>query len=253
MDRVNILGIDIHNLTMDETLDKIELFLKEKEKQYTVFTPNVDFLVKARKDPQFMDVLNRSDILIPDGKPLIWASRFLKTPLKEKVAGSDLFFKFCQRASEPKKGYRIFLLGAAEGVAPKAADILMNTYRGLNIVGTYSPPLDFERDPNENKKIIRLLEESRAHVLFVGLSQGKGEKWIHIYKDHYKIPVSIQVGASFDFAARIKRMPPQAVKKIGLAWLWRLGQEPRRLWRRYLVEDMKFFYYIFKQKRGGDL
>jgi N-acetylglucosaminyldiphosphoundecaprenol N-acetyl-beta-D-mannosaminyltransferase len=142
-------------------------------------------------------------------------------------------------------------LGAARGVAAKAAEMLMKKYKGLNIVGTYSPPPGFETDHKENKKIIRILEDSRADVLFVGLSRGKGEKWIDRYKDKYKIPVSIQVGASIDFAAGIRRMPPQWVKGIGFAWLWRLVQEPRRLWRRYLVDDMKFFYYIHSQKRKG--
>jgi len=183
-----------------------------------------------------------ADLLVPDGMPLIWASKLLKRPLKEKIEGSDVFFNFCDLAS--LKGYRIFLMGAKEGVAKRAADKLEKKYNGLKIAGTYSPFFGFENNLQESKKMVKLLKESRADVLFVGLSEGKGEKWINDNKDKYEIPVSIQVGSSFDFAAGEKIMSPKFLKKIGFAWLWRLVQEPGRLWKRYLIHDMKFFYYI---------
>ncbi len=242
----NILGLDIFNLNMKETIKRIEYFLEKKEKYYCVFTPNVDMTMISLKDVNLKKSLLGADILVADGMPLVWASKLFGKPLKEKIDGSDLFFNFCELAS--KKGYRIFLMGAKEGVALRASEILQEKYKGLNIVGTYSPPFGFEKSIDENEKIVKMLKKSEADVLFVGLSEGKGEKWIFQNKDIYKIPLSIQVGATFDFAAGDKKMAPQYVKKIGFAWLWRLIQEPKRLWRRYLIDDMRFFYLIFLQK-----
>lgn len=136
-------------------------------------------------------------------------------------------------------------MGASEGVAAKAAEIIRARYKGINIVGTYSPPIGFENDIRENKEIIDSIKKSKADILFVAFGAPKQEKWICKYKDEYKVPVSIAVGATFDYIVGLKKMPPQFLKKLGFAWLWRLLEEPKRLWRRYLIDDMKFFYYIF--------
>lgn len=243
---VNILGIRIHNMDMRETLRCIETFLEKQEKHYCVFTPNVDFTVKAARDDDFKELLNRADLLVPDGKPLVWAARFLGTPLKEKVAGSDLFFKLCQLAAD--KGYRVFLLGAAQGVAQIAKTKLQKRYGGLNISGVYSPPMDFQSNKSEIATTCRIISKAKPHLLLVGLGTPKQERFISQYNNACGAVVSIGLGASIDFAAGIRRIPPQWLKKAGFAWLWRLAREPRRLWKRYLLEDMKFFYYILLQK-----
>jgi len=252
-DRVNILGIDIHKVNMEETLKRIELFIKERKKSCSVFTPNVNMITRSIKDEKLKHSLIKADLLVPDGMPLIWVSKILNTPLEEKVEGTDIFFNFCRIASS--KNYRIFLMGAKEGIAQKAAIRLKKKFKNLNIIGTYSPLFGFEKDKDESDKMIKMLKDSDADILFMGISEGKGEKWIHKNKDNYKIPVSIQVGASFDIAAGEKKITPVFIKNSGFSWLWRLIQEPRRLWRRYLVHDMKFFYYIVLQifkKRFGD-
>lgn len=245
--KVNILDIPIANVSQDETILEIEKFVVNNSYN-DIFPTNVDMIVKSINDNSFKKVLKNAQLLVPDGMPLVWASKLLKRPLKEKVSGSNLFLRICELSA--KKGYRLFFLGAAEGVAAKAAEIISAKYKGLNIVGTYSPSIGFENDIYEIKKIISLIKESKTDVLFVAFGAPKQEKWICKYKDEYKVPVSIAVGATFDYIVGLKKMPPQFLKKLGFAWLWRLCDEPKRLWRRYLIDDMKFFYYILQQKLG---
>lgn len=246
METVDILGVRIHNADMDETVSRIETFLSERKKQYAIFTPNVDFIVKAQKDKEFRDILNAADLSVPDGKWLVWGGRFLGKKLKEKVSGSGLFFRLCETSAA--KGYRIFLLGAAPGVADKAKTRLQDRYPGLNIVGTYSPPMGFENDRQELEKTFRAVSAASPDILIVGLGAPKQERFIFEHKKDCGAVVSLGLGASIDFAAGVIRMPPNWMKKSGTAWLWRLIREPRRLWKRYLVDDMRFFYYLLKQR-----
>jgi N-acetylglucosaminyldiphosphoundecaprenol N-acetyl-beta-D-mannosaminyltransferase len=251
-DRVNLLGVNIWNVTYEETIQFVLNGIHKCTKPIAIYTPNVDFLVKSFKDESFKRILNNADMLIPDGKPLIWASKYLGNPLKMKIAGSTLFFKICKIA--PSSNLRIFLLGGMDSVALKAKIELEKSYPGILITGAYSPKYEFEKDPSEIERILLMLKESKSDILFVGLGAPKQEFFISKYKSVYQIPVSIGIGASIDFAAKIKRMPPQWVKEMGLGWLWRLIEEPKRLWKRYLIEDMAFFYYIYLEgKRKKDL
>lgn len=150
MARMRLMNTEIDNLTMDETLDAIDSLIKEDNCSYVV-TPNVDHIVQLEKDEELKRVYENASLILTDGKPLIWISNWYKTPIKEKISGSDLFPRVCDLAA--KKGYTMYLLGAAEGVADKAAKNLMNKYKGLNIVGTYSPPFGFEKDKLELKKL----------------------------------------------------------------------------------------------------
>ena len=241
---VNILGIKIQNVTRRSIIKKIELFLKNKE-DINIFPVNVDMLVKANKDSDFKNILN-NNFLIPDGKPLIWASKWLKKTLLEKTAGSDVFFDICEMSCKQK--VKLFLLGAAEGVGYKASQILRKKYPGLEIVGNYSPPFGFENDDLENNRIITLINSANPDILFLAFGAPKQEKWISIHKPKLNVPIAFAIGATLDFVAGLKRMPPQWIKKIGFAWFYRLCDEPQRLWKRYLIDDMQFFYFIFKQK-----
>ena len=149
MTRMRLMNTEIDNLTMDETMDAIDSLIKEDNCSYVV-TPNVDHIAQLEKDEELKRVYENASLILTDGKPLIWISNWYKTPIKEKISGSDLFPRVCDLAA--KKGYTMYLLGAAEGVADKAAKNLMNKYKGLNIVGTYSPPFGFEKDKLELKK-----------------------------------------------------------------------------------------------------
>jgi len=246
-DKISLLGVPIDNITMEETICNIEKYISEGYAK-SIFIPNVDCLIKFQKDRDFKNVYRSCDLVLPDSYLFLWAGKFLRTPFKEKVAGSDLFPRFCEFAA--KKGYKIFLLGAGPGVAKKAGENLKQKNPGLEIVGTYSPSYGFETDESENQKIIKMIQLAKPDVLFVGLGAPKQEKWIYKYKEQYKVPVSIGVGASFDFIAGNVKRAPQWMSNYGFEWLWRLFQEPKRLWKRYLIDDVPFFYLILKQKIG---
>ncbi len=243
---VNILGVKVHSVCIQEVLQIVNNSILHNEST-TFFTPNVDFIVKAQKDKSFKKALNAADIAFPDGKPLIWAGKYLGTPLKEKVSGSSLFFKLCDQAVE--KGHRFFLLGAAEGVGLKAKQNLEKKYPGIKISGVYSPPIGFEKDEKEVSNILGLLNASNANILVVGFGAPKQELFIHTYKNQYAIPVSLGLGGTIDFAAGVQKMPPECIKKSGFGWLYRLLGNPGKFIKRYLIEDMVFFKLVYNQKK----
>jgi exopolysaccharide biosynthesis WecB/TagA/CpsF family protein len=209
-------------------------------------TPNVDHIIKLQKDEEFQQIYRDASLVLADGMPLLWAAKFLGTPLKEKISGSDLFPKLCTVAAE--KGYKVFFLGGRQGAAQKAAEALKMKHNALQVVRCYSPAFGFENSENENKKIVGMIKEARPDILFVGLGAPKQEKWIYKYRNQYQVPVSIGIGVSFEFVAGMVKRAPFCMQKIGLEWFWRLMMEPKRLWKRYLVDDLKFFGLVFKQK-----
>lgn len=247
MARMRLMNTEIDNLTMDETLDAIDSLIKEDNCSYVV-TPNVDHIVQLEKDEELKRVYENASLILTDGKPLIWISNWYKTPIKEKISGSDLFPRVCDLAA--KKGYTMYLLGAAEGVADKAAKNLMNKYKGLNIVGTYSPPFGFEKDKLELKKIERQIQEVHPDILIVGLGCPKQEKYMYHHCKELDVPISFGLGASIDFEAGNIKKAPRWMSEHGLEWLYRITQDPKRLAKRYLVDDMKIIRIARKYRRG---
>ena len=245
MQRINICGIKIDNVSLDEAVRAISAIVQSRKPSYIV-TPNVDHIVKLQKDPEFRDIYSNAALVLPDGMPLLWAAKFLGTLLKEKISGSDLFPRLCEAAAE--KGYKVFFLGGREGAAARSAEVLKAEYQKLNVAGTYCPPFGFEQNEAENDKIVQMIKTASPDVLFVGLGAPKQEKWIYKYKDRYQAPLSIGIGASFEFMAGMVRRAPIWMQKSGLEWFWRLMMEPTRLWKRYLIDDMLFFRLILKQK-----
>ncbi|MDD5679787.1 MAG: WecB/TagA/CpsF family glycosyltransferase [Candidatus Omnitrophica bacterium] len=230
---------------MQEAIEKIETFIKNKKPVYVV-TPNVDHIVKLQSDDKFKEIYSKASLILADGMPLMWASKFLRTPIKERVPGSDLFPEACKMANE--RGYKVFLLGGSPGSAQKSAEVLKKMYSEIRIAGVYSPPYGFENNADENSKIVNMIKDSRADILFVGLGAPKQEKWIYLHKNEYQVPVSIGVGASFEFISGMIKRAPRWMQKSGLEWFWRLMMEPGRLWKRYLVDDTRFFRLVFKQR-----
>lgn len=239
--RVNILNIPIDNISMYDILNR----LKEGG---VVFTPNVDHLVKLQKDREFRQAYLDADYRVCDSQLVIYASRFLGQPIQEKVSGSDLFPAFCQRYSKDPD-VQIFLLGGLNGVAERARRRI-NAKVGRNIVvDSYSPPLGFDRDPAECRKIIEIINNSGANVLAVGVGAPKQEKWIYKYRACFpEISTFLAIGATIDFEAGEVSRAPSWMSSAGLEWLYRLLKEPGRLWKRYLVEDVAFFGLILRQK-----
>lgn len=242
--RIKLLGIDIDNINMKETINKIELLI-EKKKPSLVVTPNVHHINILQKDNEFRKIYKHASLVIPDSTPLLWVSKILRKPLKERVTGSDLLPLFCKTVTEKK--YKLFFLGAAPGIAKKAAETLIQQNPGLEIIGTYSPYLDFENDEKENRKIVDMIKKCNPDVLFVCLGSPKQEKWSWKHKDEINIPVIICVGAAFDFVGGKVKRAPKWMQKLCLEWFFRLCQEPRRLWKRYLIGNVIFAWLVLKE------
>lgn len=243
MSRMRFLNTEVDNLTMDEAICKINELIINKKPSYVV-TPNVDHIVKLEEDKEFQNVYKNADLILTDGMPLIWISKLKKNPIKEKVSGSDLFPKVCEMAAQ--KGYKVFLLGAAEGIAAKAAKNLELKYEGLNIVGTYSPSYGFEKNNEEINRIIHMINELKPDILAVGLGAPKQEKFIYKYKNNLNVSVSLAIGASIDFEAGNINRAPKWMQNSGLEWFYRMIKEPERMFKRYLVDDMKIIKIIRK-------
>ena len=243
--RMKFLNTYIDNVTMDEAVNRIDKLVQAKKPSYVV-TPNVDHIVKIENDKEFAQIYEEADLIVADGMPLLWMAKRMGTPLKEKVSGSDLFPRVCEMAA--KKGYKMYFLGAAEGVAAKAAENLKAKYPGLQVVGTYSPSYGFEQKEDEMKEIERMLKEAAPDILIVCLGCPKQEKFAYKYGRNYGIPVSLGLGASIDFeAGKVKRCPAW-MARCGLEWIYRLMKEPKRMYKRYLVDDRKIFGIYKKYK-----
>lgn len=241
--RINFLNTQIDNLTKQEALTVVKKLIEADRPAYCV-TPNVDHLVRLESDGDFAEVYRDADLILADGQPLIWISRLLGTPIREKISGSDFFPLVCRLAAE--EGYSVYLLGAAKGVAKRAAKNLERIYPGIKIAGYYSPSIGFEKDAEEVRHIIEKVNASGADILCLGLGAPKQEKFFYRYRHDFKPLVAFHVGATIDFIAGNTRRAPVWMRRCGLEWFHRLCQEPRRLWKRYLVDDMRILAIVRK-------
>ncbi len=249
MSRIKFMNTEIDNLTMQEALKEIDKLIKERKCAYVV-TPNVDHIVQLETNKELQAVYANASLILTDGKPLLWIAKWYGTPIKEKISGSDLFPLLCKMAAE--KEYTMFFLGAAEGVAARAAENLMKRYKGLQIVGTYSPPYGFEKDQIEMNKIKTMIRNSNPHILIVGLGCPKQEKFIYYNRKELGVPISLGLGASFDFEAGNIKRAPKWMADHGLEWLFRITQDPKRMAKRYLVDDRKILSLAIKYRRMGE-
>lgn len=239
---VQLLNVQIDNISLLELLKDLE--------RGVVLTPNVDHLIQLQKDSAFLNLYGQADYRVCDSQILLYASHFLGTPLKQKISGSDLFPAFCDfHRSNPTM--RIFLLGGADGAPEQATDRINRRIGRRIVVGAYSPPFGFETDGLECLGIVERIKQSGATVLAVGVGAPKQEKWIYKYKDKLStIEIFLAIGATINFEAGIIKRAPQWVSQSGLEWLYRLLSEPRRLWKRYLINDIAFIWLVLKQKLG---
>lgn len=245
---IQIGSIAISNLTWPEATRSAEELINSEGTDY-VLTPNVDHIVQAESDPYLKRIYADCPLVLADGMPLIWASRFLATPLKEKISGSDFLVEFCPVAA--RKGYRLFFLGGKDDAGEISATLLKKRFPGLQVVGTCSPSIGFEKNPADNQRVIEAITAAAPDLLFVGLGTPKQEKWIYENRHLHRVPLSFPVGAGFDFISGKSRRAPVWMRRAGLEWLWRLALEPGRMFGRYLVRDLKFFPIILRQKRQG--
>lgn len=193
-------------------------------------TANAHYAMVSHRDPEQRAVNEEAAFLLADGAPLVWASRWRRTPLPERVAGSDLIYDLCEQAS--RRGDRVFFLGGQPGSASEAAERLQQRSPGLVVAGVECPPFRPLTESEEGELIARI-RDSRADLLFVAFGQPKGERWIRKNLDRLGVPACVQVGASFEFVAGKVRRAPRWVQRIGMEWAWRIGTDPVRLGPRY--------------------
>lgn len=249
MSRMQFMNTAIDNLTMEEALLQIDQLIQENRNAYVV-TPNVDHIVQLERGGELAEAYKYADLILTDGKPLIWISKLYKTPIKEKISGSDLFPRLCQLAAQ--KGYRMFFLGAGEGVGEKAAENLKNRFTGLQVAGIYSPPYGFEEDEQIMQQIRSMIRKAAPHILIVALGCPKQELFIYHNREELGVPVSLGLGASLDFEAGNVKRAPKWMADHGLEWLYRIFQDPKRLARRYLVDDMKIIRLVAKYRKNTE-
>ncbi|MGF1542558.1 MAG: WecB/TagA/CpsF family glycosyltransferase [Pleurocapsa sp.] len=239
--KIKMLNIEIDNISSLELLQNIRT-------GGILFTPNVDHLMKLQKDADFYHTYQQADYLVCDSKIIYWASIFLGNKIIEKISGSDFFPKFYQYYKDDEH-IKIFLLGGIDKSAEQAKQNINDKTGRPIVVGAYSPSMGFEKNELECQKIVDLINNSGATVLAIGVGAPKQEKWIVRYKKLLpKIKIFLAIGATIDFEAEISQRSPQWMSQVGLEWLFRLVSEPKRLWKRYLVESPPFFWLILKQK-----
>ena len=241
-DRIRIGNVPIDRISFSAALDRIAALVGGTAGG-AVFTPNVDHVVTAEDDQEFRAAYLAADLCLVDGQPLVWAAALLGARLPEKISGSDLMLPLLQRAA--REGWRVYLLGGAEGVA-EALSRDLPARLGVSVCGASSRRISLRRSA-EDEQVARAIAQSGAQLVLVGLGAPKQELWIHRCRPWLGPAVCVAVGASLDFlAGRVKRAP-RWVSKAGLEWLFRLLQEPGRLWRRYLIKDPRFLYVLLRQ------
>jgi len=243
--RINVGGVLVDQVDLAGALDRVQGFLTNGRSNQVV-TINLDFLSLAQTNQDFRQTLTEADLAVADGMPLVWLCRLYGTPLAERVAGVDLFSECCDLASA--HGWSVFLLGAGPGIADQAALRLVERYPDLNVVGVYTPPLG-PLGPEEDARMLGKIREAAPDFLFVALGAPRQDLWIREHLDELHVPVSMGVGCVFDLLAGSVNRAPAWMQRAGLEWAFRLVQEPGRLWRRYLLNDLPMFVRLLLASR----
>jgi len=227
--RTLIWDVPFDLVTLRQAVDQIGALIESGQPSY-VITANLNYVMLHHQQPSLRTVTEQADLVLADGQPIVWRSKLSSEPLPERVAGSEMIFHLAQRASQ--EGWSIYFLGGEQGVAAACADKLVQLYPGLQIAGVESPPFRELTDQEQAAQDGRI-RSSDAQILLVAFGQPKGECWIH---EHYKrlgVPVSIQLGASFDFVAGTAHRAPAIWQRLGVEWAYRMCSDPKRLIPRY--------------------
>ena len=241
MNKIHILNTSIHDLSMQETLQIVDSTISKGEQLHHVVV-NAGKIVAMQKDLQLRQSVNKSDLINADGQAVVWASKVLGKPLKERVAGIDLMVNLVQLAHQ--KNYKIFFFGAKEEVVKKVVETYTNKY-SPNIIAGYRNGY-FKKE--EEQSIAKQIVESGANILFVAISSPTKENFLFENKTLLqKVNFVMGVGGSFDVVAGKVKRAPLWMQKIGLEWFYRFAQEPKRMWKRYLVGNSKFIGLVLKE------
>lgn len=244
--RIRFLNTYIDNLTAIEAINIVDSYIKDGKIHYVV-TPNSDIIVKMQNDARLKKICDEADLILTDGQILVKISQWLKNPIKERVCMTDFIWHVCSLAAEKK--YKIFLLGGKEDILEKATKKIKYKYPGIKIADYYSPPLGFEKNKEELLKTNERIKNSEADILIVFLGCPKQEKFIYQNKDIYKVPISFTMGGCVDFIAGSVKRAPLWMQKAGLEWFFRFLQEPKRMFKRYFIDDIKIFGLMMKFRK----
>ncbi len=244
--RANVLGIGVHAVSMQDTLRESEQALQQRRKAYICVT-GVHGIMEAQSDPELRDILNGAFLCVPDGMPTVWVGKCQRHRKMRRVYGPDFMWELCRQSV--KAGYRHFLYGGKPGVAGRLKAALEERIPGIVICGTYTPPFR-PLNPQEEERIIRIVNNATPDIVWIGLSTPKQERFMGQFRARLNTSLMIGVGAAFDIHAGLMRDAPGWMKSSGLQWLHRLCTEPRRLWRRYLFNNPRFLWKISLQLTG---
>jgi N-acetylglucosaminyldiphosphoundecaprenol N-acetyl-beta-D-mannosaminyltransferase len=244
--RANVLGVGVHAIDLTSAVSIIENAVRENAKGYVCVT-SVHGVMEAQRDPEFRDILNRALLVTPDGMPTVWVGRVQGHAAMKRVFGPDMMLEVCRRSVDT--GIRHFFYGGKPGIAVELAESLQRRFPGMAIAGTYTPPFRL-LDSSEQRALQRHMEQSLPDIVWVGLSTPKQEKFMAANIRRLPCKIMIGVGAAFDIHTGHVKDAPQWIKGAGLQWAHRLCQEPRRLWKRYLVNNSGFLFRIAMQMGG---
>jgi N-acetylglucosaminyldiphosphoundecaprenol N-acetyl-beta-D-mannosaminyltransferase len=247
-----LFGIEIDAVRMAEAVRQLRQWIFDSPPMQPcryIVTPNVDHTVLLTENPRLRAAYQSANLVLADGHPIVWASRLLRRPLPERVPGSELVPKLFDSIRSGER-LRVFLLGAAEGVAVRAAVQIKARWQYVETVGTYSPPLGFEKCPSETNFILGRIQIARPDVVVVGLGAPKQEIWVHQNLPEIHAKVALCAGATIDFLAGEKKRAPVWMQNSGIEWLHRMCSEPRRLGARYAKDAWIFPQIVFRQWRS---
>jgi len=249
-DRVQLFGIEIDAVTLAEAVDRVsQIAAGPFDRCHYVVTPNVDHTVLLQHHLGLRAAYRDAELVLADGAPVVLAAKLLGRALPQRVAGSDLVPALLAACEERPMSF--FLLGAAPGVGEIAAENIGDRWPAARVVGTYSPPLGFEKDAAENERILEIVRDTVPDVLVVGLGAPKQELWVHRHRHRLQAKVALCAGATIDFLAEERVRAPVWMQRTGLEWAHRLASEPRRLFKRYLRDACIFPQLVWREWRGG--
>ena len=244
--RVNILGVGVSAVDIPLVVETLESWIAQGTPHYVCVT-GVHGVMESQRDEGLRQIHNSAGLVTPDGMPIVWLSHIQGHRQVRRVYGPDLMLAVCERSVPNQYGH--FLYGGGESVATKLSQSLRQRFPGLRIVGTYTPPFR-ELTEKEDTEVVQLINEASPDIVWVGLGTPKQERWMASHIGRLSASVLVGVGAAFDFHAGLKRQAPRWLQRSGLEWLFRLGTEPRRLWRRYLKNNPHFVFLILLQRLG---
>ncbi|MGA9882244.1 MAG: WecB/TagA/CpsF family glycosyltransferase [Candidatus Acidiferrales bacterium] len=242
-----VLNVRVDAVQIPDAIDRIEWWIRNRSRCRYVAVTGMHGVTEAQHDYDLTRVLNAADLVVPDGMPLVWIGRLRGHRLRRRVYGPELMLSFCQATAS--KGYRHFLYGGSPEVCDRLSETLRQRFHGISIVGAYSPPFR-PLTLDESSEIVDTINRAAPDVVWVGLSTPKQERWMHEYRSRLRVPVLVGVGAAFDINSGTKKQAPEWMREHGFEWLFRLIQEPRRLWRRYLVCGSQFVFLVAMEFLG---